>query len=153
MPEPDDGPSLEAQLRLYKIFVDASKKIQKLWSSSDHGQWRVEPPRRSEVFVPPENVSVERLRGIMVQLINRLRPPKALPRTVIDKSVSIQEKIERIRSLFRQVKSLSFLEMVNESRSRTEIIISFMAILELMKQQVVTLSQEDQFGDIVIHRL
>jgi chromatin segregation and condensation protein Rec8/ScpA/Scc1 (kleisin family) len=43
--------------------------------------------------------------------------------------------------------------MVNESRSRTEIIISFMAILELMKQQVVTLSQEDQFGDIVIHRL
>jgi segregation and condensation protein A len=153
MPEPDDGPSLEAQLRLYKIFVDASKKIQKLWSSADGGHWRIEPPRRSEVFVPPENVSVERLRGIMVQLINRLRPPKALPRTVIDKSVSIQEKIERIRSLFRQVKSLSFLEMVNESRSRTEIIISFMAILELMKQQVVTLSQEDQFGDIVIHRL
>jgi segregation and condensation protein A len=88
----------------------------------------------------------------MVQLVNRLRPPKALPRTVIDKSISVQEKIDRIRELFRRVNALSFHEILNESRNRTEIIMSFMALLELMKQRVVVLTQEEQFGDIVIER-
>jgi segregation and condensation protein A len=106
MPEADDGPSLEAQLRLYKVFVDASKKMQRLWNSTDRAEWRQEPPRRSDTFVPPENASIARLHGTMVQLVNRLRPPKALPRTVIDKSISVQEKIDRIRELFRAIPRL-----------------------------------------------
>lgn len=151
-PEPDDGPSLEAQLRLYKVFVDVSKKIQRLWLSPNRGEWRIEPLRRAEAFVPPDHVDLARLHGTMVQLINRLRPPKALPRTVIDKSVSVQEKIDYIRELFRRVKACSFHEMMNQSRSRTEIIVSFMAVLELMKQQVIIITQEEQFGDILIKR-
>jgi chromatin segregation and condensation protein Rec8/ScpA/Scc1 (kleisin family) len=40
--------------------------------------------------------------------------------------------------------------MVNTARSRLEIVISFLAVLELVKQNQVEAMQEEQFGDIEI---
>lgn len=149
----DEGPSLEAQLRLYKVFVDASKKMNRLWLAPARGVWRVEPPRKADAFVPPANVTLARLHGVMVQLVHRLRPPKALPHTTIDRSISIKEKIETIRSLLARARHVSFHEVISQSQNRTEIIISFMALLELMKLRAVALTQEEHFGDIIVERL
>ena len=57
-PEEDDGVSLEDQLRLYRRFVEVSKKINTLWlDDSKKGYGRVEPPIRSEEVIKPNNLS------------------------------------------------------------------------------------------------
>lgn len=151
--EEDDGPSLQDQLKLYKAFLEASKNIDKMWMDGRAGAFRIEPPHRPKEFVPPENLTLESLRESMIQLVNRLTPPKALPQTQIDKAVTMKEKIDRIRQLLKTKKSFSFSEILASGGNKTEVIIGFLALLELVKGRVVGLRQEGVFGEIVVERV
>jgi segregation and condensation protein A len=152
-PEEDEGATLADQLRLYKQFADAAKQLNRLWEKGEHAAFRVEPPRPPLGFVPPTNVTLSALHNRMVQLIARLTPPKPLPETRIDKTVSVKQKIDDIRRALARMKETSFHAMLRDARSRSEIIVSFLAVLELVKQQTVFLRQEETFGDIVIQRV
>ncbi len=146
----DNEGNLEAQLRLYKQFVDASKKLHKLWLSEKRGIPRERTVKKPEGFVPPERVTLERLHGSMLLLVKRLAPPKPLPQTHIDKTVSLKERIDAIRRLVSSGQRLLFHEILESSQNKTEIIVSFLAILELMKQRQISLEQSDSFSDIMI---
>lgn len=152
-PEEDEGPSLEDQLKLYKAFLDASKKINTLWEGEGHGAFRIEPPRRPEGFVAPANLDSGQLRESMLQLINRLRPPKALPQTQIDRAITMKQKIDHVRTMLSKRSSFSFHEVLDSSQNKTEVIVGFLALLELVKAQVVGLSQDETYGDILIQRV
>lgn len=151
--EEDEGPSLEDQLRLYKAFVEASKKLNKSWLGNTRAVFRVEPARQPEGFLPPVNLSFAHLRESMDKLLYRLTPPKPLPRTHIDKSVSIKEKIDSIRKLLNSSKQASFSSLLSDSKNKTEVIVSFLALLELVKQRSVGLKQSGNFKDILIKKV
>lgn len=149
-PEEDEGPSLEEQLRLYKMFVEASHKLNKKWLSTLRAVFRIEPLHRPEGFVPPINVSQDSLRLVIENLLKRLQPPKPLPKTYIDKAVSLKEKIDQIRKLLSQSKQVNFSQVLSNAQNRTEVIVGFLALLELVKQKTVALNQNDNFGEINI---
>ncbi|HBU07134.1 MAG TPA: hypothetical protein DEB09_03550 [Candidatus Magasanikbacteria bacterium] len=152
--EEDEGPSLEEQLRLYKAFVEASKKLNKSWlDSSIRSVFRVEPPKKPSGFLPPSNFSFESLKESINKLLYRLTPPKPLPRTHIDKSITIKEKIDQIRNLLKKGQSASFSQILNDSKNKTEVIVVFLALLELVKQKTVVLNQGDNFSDIMINKV
>ena len=65
MPEEEEGPSLEEQLRLYQKFVQGSKELNKTWLSDIHMAFRIEPVRPAEGFVPPENVTTDSVHQSM----------------------------------------------------------------------------------------
>ncbi|MCB9799036.1 segregation/condensation protein A [Candidatus Nomurabacteria bacterium] len=146
----DDGPSLEDQLRLYKLFVQASKKLNGLWEQSSRSVFRFEPPRKAEGFVAPLNVSTQSVQGSMMGLLKRLKPPKPLPKTTIDKTISMKAKIDHIRKILSSRKKAYFFDVVQSSQNKTEVIVSFLALLELVKQRSAFLHQEATFGDIAI---
>ncbi|HYE60093.1 MAG TPA: segregation/condensation protein A [Candidatus Kapabacteria bacterium] len=152
LPEEEDGPGLEEQLKLYKQFVDASKRLNALWLDSRESVFREEPSRMPEGFHPGDNVTLERIHATMVQLVRRLTPPKPLPETHIDRAVSMKERIDHIRRVLERSSRLSFHEVLENATNKTEIIVSFLAILELLKQKTIFLHQEDTFADIVIER-
>ena len=56
----EEGPSLEEQLRLYKAFVEASKKLNKKWLEGRVANFRIEPPRHPTSFVAPANFGLVR---------------------------------------------------------------------------------------------
>jgi len=151
-PEEAEGPSLEDQLRLYQAFVKASHKLNKRWLSDLKSYFRVEPPRRPAEFIPPENFNRNSLHESLVKLLKKLQPLPDLPQTYLGKTVSIKEKIEHIRNLLKKAEKVSFKELLESGASRSEIITSFLALLELVKQENVTLSQQDHFSDILIEK-
>lgn len=146
----DDGPTLEDQLRLYHAFLDASKHINSRWLSGKYALFRVEPPRKLEGFVPPFNMSLGIMEQNMIQLVSQLQPAKELPSTMIDKTVTLKHTIEKIRNMFKKGTNLSFNKILGGSQNKTEIIISFLALLELVKQRHILLKQDSQFSDILI---
>ncbi|MBI4992518.1 MAG: segregation/condensation protein A [Candidatus Magasanikbacteria bacterium] len=148
--EEEDGPSLADQLRLYQVFIEASKKFNQRWNSNQRSVFRVEPPRRPTEFIPPKNFSAEDLRSSLEKLIRRLKPLPPLPQTQIDKTVSVKEKIEEIKKILARAKQASLFGILKGSKSRTELIVSFLALLELVKQEGVLLKQGDNFGDIIV---
>jgi segregation and condensation protein A len=151
-PEEDDGPVLEDQLRLYKLFADASRKLNRLWMGEEKASFRIEPPRRSADVLLPANATLASLHERMVQLIARLAPPKPLPETRIDKAISLKRKLDEIRAVLARAKTLSFHALLSDAKNRTEIIVSFLAVLELVKQHAATARQDEGFGDILIVR-
>ena len=98
------------------------------------------------------NASQNNLRDSMVFLLNRLRPLEPLPKVTIDHSISIKQKIDAIRNLLKNGKELSFKNLLSAAQSKTEVIVSFLAILELVKQQSVRFRQVDSFADLLVSK-
>lgn len=152
-PEEDEGPSLEDQLRLYQAFVEASKKLNKRWLSGIRSDFRVEPPRRPEEFVPPKNLNQQLLQEFFLKLLQRIKPLPELPQTRMDKAVSVRDKIETIRALLQKAESVSFRELLGGAQNRSDVIASFLALLELVKTENIVLRQKKTFEDILIEKL
>lgn len=152
-PEEDEGPNLVDQLRLYKMFVAASRELEARWLSAQRSYGRVEPVRTVVDPTPPANVTERTLHVSMLRLVQRLKPPKPLPRTTIDRAVSLKEKIAHLRQLLSEKGSVNFFGTVADKASRTDVIVGFLALLELVKQQAAVVDQDKLFGDIVIKRI
>ena len=86
-------------------------------------------------------------------MLRDIEPIIALPKTVMERTVSIAEKIEAIRALILDQAIISFQSVMGSAKSRTDVIISFLAVLELVKQRTVMVTQNVLFQDISIKRL
>ncbi len=148
--EEEDEQSLQEQLRRYKLFVDVSKHVSGLWTKKRYSVFRVEPPKKQHEFVPPQKTTQDTMHKSMVQLLRRLAPLKPLPQVTVHKTISVKEKIQTIRQLLKKVKTVHFHDIVSSKKNKSEIIIGFLAVLELVKQQHIALSQNTSFSDIVI---
>jgi len=153
MPEEEEEESLEAQLKLYKQFVDASKNIEQLWNADTQTYFRHEPLRKVEGFALPQNVSLGTLEKSMVQLVSKLTPPKPIGRTHIDKTVSLKQRIDSIRKMLQSRQSFRFTDALADVQNKTDVIVGFLAILELVKQKSLYLEQDEMFGDTMISRV
>ena len=147
--ELEEGPDLESQLRLYKAFVEASSKIAELEKQGRSTYSRTYRPLKPEVsFVPPVGVTVDMLRDLYRQAARRLEPLLALPKTSGERAITIEEKIDELRSRVSKLMQSSFHRFLKESKDRHEMVVSFLALLELIKQRIVSVEQEGHFSDI-----
>jgi segregation and condensation protein A len=152
MPDEEEGPDLAEQLRLYKMFVKASRHIDTLWNTTAISYGRVESIRKATEFVVPQNMTKKYLLDSMWYLIKRIRPAKPIPEMSIDKAVSLRETITKFKNLFKKMSALSFDDCITEKGNKTEILVSFLAILELVKQNVISLRQSNNFDTIHIQK-
>ncbi|MFH1286615.1 MAG: ScpA family protein [Candidatus Magasanikbacteria bacterium] len=148
-----DGSSFQDQLKLYQRFQEASREIDVLWTAKENAFFRVEPTKRPEEFCPPDNFYTDSLHESILALVYRLQPPKPLPKTHIDRTISVKEKINRVWALLKSKNKLQFKDILDSAESKTEIIVSFLALLELAKQKKVVLRQDHSFHDILIHKI
>lgn len=147
----EEEQSLAEQLKLYKQYVEASKVILRLWERGYIAYPHIEEklPIISK-FNGPVNVTLENLRISFEQLLKRLKPIEPLPRISIDRSISVKQKIIFLYESLQKLKQFSFFEISEKAQTRTEIIISFLAILELVKDQKVAIKQSNSFDELII---
>lgn len=149
----DEGPSLEAQLRLYREFVEAAKIIDGMLRTHRVMYGRPKPLiERVPKFSPPPNLTKEMLADSFKEVIQSLEPLFKLPQAAIERAVSIQEKMTRIRTMIFDQAAIRFDEILKDAKSKTEIIVSFLAVLELVKQRILDVKQEALFHDITLHK-
>ena len=152
-PEEDDGPSLADQLKLYQQYVEASKKITILWEQNRIAYGRVEPPVKVEGFVLPSNAHVDDLYKNIQALVKRLRPVNPLPSTTIDHTISVKARIDKIRAFLQSAKKFSFSQILEDAQNRTEVIVSFLAILELLKDGSACIKQGGSYEEMKIEKI
>lgn len=149
-PEEAEGPTLADQLKFYKEYVLASKDIAGLWNRLWMSYGRIEPPIKVEGFFVPTNASVHHLERAFHGVLKRLRPLKALPQVAIDRTISLKEKVEAIYRALQSVSRITLSSMTKNAENRTEVIVTFLAILELAKQQRVYLKQDLCFEEMEV---
>lgn len=149
-PEEDEGPSLADQLKMYQQYVEASKKIEKLWNEGQVAYGRIEPPVKVKDFVLPTNSKIDDLHHSMLKLVMRLKPIDPLPRVSIDRGITIKDKIDKILVALKQYKKINFSQVLSEAKNKTDIIVSFLAVLDLLKEAKAVAHQENFSSDLEI---
>jgi len=148
--EEDVGEDLVRRLREYKQFKEAAQLLREREERGLRGYLRVASLPRLERKLDMTDVSVDDLVSAVREALS-LRLPSAPPDGVVAPiTISISDMIERIQSLLAQGRSFSFRRLLQSADSRTEVIVSFLALLELIKAQRVWVRQEQLFGEILI---
>lgn len=100
--------------------------------------------------IPLEDLSVHLLERTLRRLIEEQRRQR--PREVEANPPSVLERMTEILSVLRDAWSLLFSSLLGRERSRAEIVVSLLAVLELVRLGQVRAQQRELFGEIVIER-
>ncbi len=151
----DDGIDLEKQLKMYKEYIEASKQIQKILKKKKLSFSKEKYPEGllTQGFFPPKSLNTPKLARIYSQVLARIKPVVVLPKRIIQKTIKLSERIKHIRDLIMKEACTSFNKLICDSKSKTEKIVSFLAILELTKQKIVNIEQSELFDDITINKI
>ena len=149
-----DGSMLAAQLRMYKEFVEASKGIESMWLSPNRMFVREKmKSAATPTFAPPRGVTPSVLAEAFKHLLKRLEPFFALRQTAMERVVSVQERIREIHSAILERARMTFRDVVAGAGSKVDVVVSFLAMLELVKQRTIRAAQTDAFSEITIARV
>ena len=154
--EDEEVVELENQLRMYKEFVEASQKIaalvgakkflfSPLATTKNFRRFKRETPK----FLAPKGITSSLVHDRFAELVERLQAKEEQldERSIVSK-ISIDEQIDYIRDLLGKKIRFSFSKFLKTAKSRTEIIVNFLAVLELAKQRELVFEQDDLFSEI-----
>lgn len=145
---------LASELRLYKLFLDASKVLEKMTSSGVKFFARETLPLKREIiFSPPQNITLDVLRSSFEEIVKNLEPLRAIPEKIYRRVMSLEEKVSQIREILEKGKRCAFSNLFGENFSRGEMVVSFLALLELLKQEEIHVVQQTHFMEIEIVRI
>jgi segregation and condensation protein A len=139
------------QLVEYKKFKDAAAQLQTLELRQEQVYSRTPPKPEFEAPRPQAEASLFDLINAVNQVLKRTRPPQEI-RDVFEDRWTVSEKIESLMSELSRRPSLLFSELFAAATSRSEIVVTFLAVLELIRLRQLTALQGEAFGEIEIRR-
>ena len=144
---------LESGLLEYQRIRILARELKKLEEAGSLIQSREAYLNLDRVFYPPPKLDAGRLREAFASFISTLPKIEKLVEERIRKIVSLEEKITHIRSFLQDSVERAFSEIVKGTREKVEVIVSFLAILELARQKFVELEQKSPFEEILVKRI
>lgn len=150
--EQEDVTSLAWQLYYYKCFKEAARSLR----TFDQGMlksWGREASFAEKIsFYPDPSLTTETLRDAMRYLAKTLAEITKLPEKVLEEVVTITEKIDHVQRQIAEKVEMRLRDLLKSAKSKTEVIVTFLALLELTKQKILTIEQEAIFSDIIIRK-
>lgn len=149
--EDDPREELVRNLLEYKKMVNAARTFKEL------------EDERSRVFSRPVPQLEKDYRGEAVLDLSLFEIMKVFRQIMAEmdadevseiepEEFTIEEKIDFIDSKLKEQEQIGFRDLFEHSSSRLEVVVTFIALLELLKRVVITVRQEDAFGEIWIYR-
>ena len=151
--EEDAGRSLVDQLRLYKRFKEIGAWMNARQHENLRTFLRVAPPPKVEPKLDLSNLTLEKLVAAASEAFAKGRNKQPLGIIIAPPRVTIREKIDLIAKVMKEVERSSFRALLDPGASRLEIVVTFLAMLELVKRYRIHAYQEDLFSDIEINRM
>ena len=165
--EEEEDPRAELVRRLleYKMYKYASLELKDMNLDAEKNYYKPatipkEVMEYKEEIDPADvigDVTLAKLNEIFTQVmkrtVDRVDPVRSKFGTIEKDEVRIEDKMEEIRAGIGGLKGINFKTLLEIQASKINIIVTFMAILELMKVGDITIRQDELFGDIIIDSL
>lgn len=152
--EEEDINELERRLKEYQIFKRISKEIESYANNDRRGFSRkTKSTPEITLFDPPKSVDQDKLFDIFKEILARVPKEEIKEKkedAVIEPSVSMEQKLDDLSKHFASSKTISFTKFLKESKTKTEVIVSFLVVLELLKLKKISFEQNENFSDIII---
>jgi segregation and condensation protein A len=140
---------LTAQLEEYRGYKSAASYLRELEEAGHRSFPRIAPPPADWAPTGLEQVTMKKLLAALAKALERL-PPAPEPERLQRQVLNIAERRVSLLTLVRSRGRLSFSRILSTCKTRLEAIITFMAILDLLKTEDLQAKQESSFGEIVL---
>lgn len=154
--EQGDIKNLEERLRLYKLFISLGGNIK-----NNFGKRIIFAPLERKnnvlVFLPDEQITKDSMMSFAQNVLGAMPQKVVLPEVEVRKVINIEEIINKLTERIQNAMKISFSEFSGKSKggshTREEkvlVIVSFLAMLELMRNGILQAVQSDHSADIII---
>jgi len=140
---------LEERLRQYQIYRDASIMLRENFGQNSMYLPEFAPPR-DPLFIPDEYCTNVRLIEAMQQVLTNLPITEEKPKARVKPTISLEEMMNKLQSRIEQQIRTRFSEISAGETDKKNVIVGFLAILELFKQGNLIITQAGHFQDIHI---
>lgn len=146
--EQEDVDDLKRRLAAFEKVREAARELARIF-----GKALMLPAgeRAPEVtFAPTKDFTRENLAEALARVLAARQTVEELPEARVRPMVTIEEMMDRLAKRVQSAMTLSFKEFAGSAKEKVEIIVSFLALLELVKQGAVAAEQYETYGDIRI---
>lgn len=140
---------LEERLKRYQLYREVANDLSATFGQTYQFSSQF-VPKREPVFVPDSLCTVETLNEALAQLLTDLPVVNKKPSVQVRPTISIEEMITRLRDRITKQMSTRFSEIQSTETEHKNVIVGFLAILELVKQGDVLVAQSARFSDIEV---
>ncbi len=160
--EEDPRSELVEQLLEYKMFKYRSEELRDREVDADQILYRKPSvPEEVSSYEQPvdldallEDVTLEKLnyifQDVMKKQTEKIDPVRSRFGKIEQEKVTVAEKVSYVTDYAKKHRSFSFRELLQKQNSRGQVITTFLAILELMREGTIRAEQERQNEDIMI---
>jgi len=152
--EKSDIDNLQDRLKLYEIYMKLAGHIK-----SKFGERIIFAPleRKNEVlvFLPDEQITKENMMTFAREALGRMPKKVLLPEVEVKKVISIEEMIDKLTERIEGALKMNFKEFAGSAKTKEEkvvVIIGFLAMLELVRQGILDVMQENNFEEIIMKK-
>ena len=162
--EEDPRQELVEQLLQYKMYKYMANELKDRQLDADYVLYK-KPTIPAEVQEYVEPVDLDRLLGdltlvrlneifqdVMKRQVEKIDPVRSKFGKIEKEEVTLSDKFTYIHSYLKGHKRFSFRQLLEKQHSRMHVVVTFLAILEMMKQGEIRVEQEDTCGEIMIER-
>jgi segregation and condensation protein A len=147
----DELADLIAALREYRRFKEAANYLRE--RDRGHASYRREaPPPKVPLPSGLDDVTLGSLTDVIRDVLARL-PEVHEPVTLEREPVRLADRIGSLVDILERERRTPFRALIERAQSRTEVIVDFMAVLELIKSRYLTAEQPEAFGEIELVRI
>ena len=162
--EEDPRQELVEQLLQYKMYKYMAEELKERQTDSDMVLYRSpDVPEEVMEYVEPvdldkllDGLSLSRLSAVFREVMKRqndkIDPVRSRFGKIEKEEVSLSERLDYIHDYLRNHRVFSFRQMLENQKSRMQIVVTFLAVLEMMKLGEIHVEQEETFGEIMIER-
>ena len=160
--EIDPREELVQKLLEYKMYKYMSYELKDRMQDAAKAMYK-EPtiPEEVEGYIEPVdlekllgNLTLQKLNDIFQSVMKRqnekIDPVRSKFGKIEKEEVSLEDKLDFVESYAREHGTFSFKKLLEGQKSKMQIVVTFLAILELMKVGKIVIKQEDTFADIII---
>ena len=153
----DDEYSISSEEELKEKLINYEK-----YKNSTEEFRKLEENRKEYLTRSPENImeyasdnsysmelSLDDLISAFLEYKKRLENEKPIETIITKKELSVKERISYIRSILKTKKKVEFTELF-ESFNKEYVVVTFLSILNMSKNNEIMLSQKDNFSPILI---
>jgi len=149
--EEEEIEDLEWRLAEYKKFKESAKVLKSIIESGSEMFVREAYFGVRDIVWEKENlpnISVQDIQNAFARVLQSIPDPKKLKEKIIRRVLSLEDKIFQIQVIISERTQCVFSDIIAEKKDKTEIIVAFLAVLELVKRRILCVEQKTLWSEI-----
>ncbi|MEQ1500037.1 MAG: ScpA family protein, partial [Parcubacteria group bacterium] len=141
---------LEDRLKQYQKYKELSRYLKERFGINIEYH-RLPSKEKMIVFTPDKNTSIDRISETIKSVLLSIPKKELVPKAIVQKVISLEEMMENLADRIIKSMKMSFKDFSGHGKAeKVNVIVSFLAMLELVKQGIINVRQDKDFHDIEI---